>query len=438
MWLAGVARPGAAAFALLFTLESIARATLATVIPLQAYATLESSRAVSLLFTCVGGAGLTGSLLVPLLIRRVPRRFVYTLGTLGLIAAAGLFALDGPAGLLAGLIVRVLGVGCLGIVLNLYIMDTIPRGELVRSEPLRLAVSGAAWTLCPLLGVLLYGRYGAIAADGLSAAAALVLLATFWVLRLSDHPAIVPGRRPPPNPLRNIGRFLAQPRLRLGWLIAFGRSSWWSQFFTFAPLYMVIAGHSELASAVLISLGNATLVLTVLIGRLAERVGVRRVIVDGLPALGDHDAARRPARADRRLAPGRGPLAAGIGLGKRARCRWQHPVPARRAGPRTAPDDRRVPDLHRPLGPAAVRGFRAPAELLRPRERVRDRRSLDARDRSRRPPPAAGDVARSAGHPLAGAQGHGQRVGQRGERADPAIRVGAGGARAEADSGGLR
>ena len=279
MWLAGVARPGAAAFALLFTLESIARATLATVIPLQAYATLESSRAVSLLFTCVGGAGLTGSLLVPLLIRRVPRRFVYTLGTLGLIAAAGLFALDGPAGLLAGLIVRVLGVGCLGIVLNLYIMDTIPRGELVRSEPLRLAASGAAWTLCPLLGVLLYGRYGAIAADGLSAAAALVLLATFWVLRLSDHPAIVPGRRPPPNPLRNIGRFLAQPRLRLGWLIAFGRSSWWSQFFTFAPLYMVIAGHSELASAVLISLGNATLVLTVLIGRLAERVGVRRVIV---------------------------------------------------------------------------------------------------------------------------------------------------------------
>ncbi len=279
MWLAGVARPGAGAFALLFALESIARATLATVIPLQAYSVLESSRAVSLMFTCVGFAGLIGSLLIPLLIRLVPRRFVYTLGTLGLIAAAGLFALDGPAGLLAGMIVRVLGVACLGIVLNLYIMDTIPRGELVRSEPLRLAVSGAAWTLCPSLGVVLYGRFGAIAADGLSAAAALVLLATFWALRLSDHPAIVPGRQPPPNPLRNIGRFLAQPRLRLGWLIAFGRSSWWSQFFTFAPLYMVIAGHSDLASAVLISLGNATLFLTVLIGRLAERVGVRRVIV---------------------------------------------------------------------------------------------------------------------------------------------------------------
>ena len=279
MWLAGVARPGAGAFALLFTLESIARATLATVIPLQAYAALESSRGVSLLFTCVGGAGLIGSLLIPLLLRVVPRRFVYTLGALGLIAAAGLFALDGPAGLLAGLLVRVLGVACLGIVLNLYIMDTIPRGELVRSEPLRLAVSGAAWTLCPSLGVFLYGRFGAGAADGLSAAAALVLLATFWVFRLSEHPAIVPGRGPPPNPLRSIGRFLAQPRLRLGWLIAFGRSSWWSQFFTFAPLYMVISGRSELASALLISLGNATVLLNVLVGRFAERVGVRRVIV---------------------------------------------------------------------------------------------------------------------------------------------------------------
>jgi MFS family permease len=280
IWLAGTGRPGAATFALLFTLESVTRATIATVIPLQAYAALQSSRAVSLMFTSVGSAGLVGSLFIPLLIRLVPRRWVYTLGASALIAAAALFARDGTAGLLAGLIVRVLGVACLNVTLNLYIMDTIPRGDLVRSEPLRLAVSGGAWTLCPSLGVFLYGRFGAIAADGLSAAAAALLLATFWAIRLSDNPAIARARRPPPpNPLRNIRRFIAQPRLRLGWLIAFGRSSWWSQFFTFAPLYMVISGHSELASALLISLGNATLFLNVLVGRLAERVGVRRVIV---------------------------------------------------------------------------------------------------------------------------------------------------------------
>jgi predicted MFS family arabinose efflux permease len=281
IWLEGVARPGIGTFALLFAIESFARAILATVIPLQAYAVLESSRAVSLMFTCVGIAGLTGSLFIPFLIRLIPRRWVYTLGALGLVLAAALFALDGPGGLLAGLVVRVLAVACLNITLNLYIMDTIRRGDFVRAEPFRLAVSGAAWTLCPSLGVYLYTQFGAIAADGLSAAAALLLLGAFWTIRLSDNPAITAARPGTalPNPLRNIGRFVAQPRLRLGWLIAFGRSSWWAQFFTFTPLYLVISGHSDLVSAVVISLGNAMLFLTVLIGRFAERVGVRRVIV---------------------------------------------------------------------------------------------------------------------------------------------------------------
>jgi predicted MFS family arabinose efflux permease len=281
MWLEAVARPGIGAFALLFAIESFARATLVTVIPLQAYAALQSSRGVSLMFTCVGIAGLAGSLFIPFLIRLIPRRWVYTLGALGLVAAAGLFALDSPGGLLAGLTVRVLAVACLNVTLNLYIMDTIRRGDLVRSEPFRLAVSGAAWTLCPSLGVYLYGAFGTIAADALSAAAAVLLLVAFWTIRLSDNPAIAAARPapPPPSPMRSIARFMAQPRLRLGWLIAFGRSSWWAQFFTFTPLYLVISGQSDLMGAVVVSLGNAMLFLTVLIGRFAERVGVRQVII---------------------------------------------------------------------------------------------------------------------------------------------------------------
>lgn len=279
MWLDGVARPGSAAFALLFAIESVARATIATVIPLQAFTALESSRAVSLMYTCVGIGGLIGSLFIPLLIQLIPRRWVYTSGAVGLVAAAVLFALDGPSGLLAGLVIRVLATACLNVTLNLYIMDYIRRGELIRSEPLRLAFSGIAWTVCPSVGVYLYSRYGAIAADALSAGAALLLLPIFWTIRLSDNPAIVAARLPPPNPLRSIGRFLVQPRLRLGWLIAFGRSSWWAQFFTFAPLYMITSGHSELASALLVSLGNAGVLLTVLIGRIAAKVGIRRVII---------------------------------------------------------------------------------------------------------------------------------------------------------------
>jgi len=76
-----------------------------------------------------------------------------------------------------------------------------------------------------------------------------------------------------------IGRFLAQPRLRLAWLIAFGRSAWWGHFFTFAPLYMVTRGYGEIAAALVISLGNAMLFLNLAIGRFAARFGVRLVIV---------------------------------------------------------------------------------------------------------------------------------------------------------------
>jgi MFS family permease len=278
VWLIAVTRPGSAAFALLFTLESIARATIATVIPLQAYALLESSRAVSLAFMAVGAAGLAGSFLIPTLIRRLQRRWVYTLGGLCLVAAALLLSLGGRWSLLGGMVLRVFGVACLNITLSLYIMDHIQRGELVRSEPLRLTMSAGAWTLGPALGVWLHSRYGALAADGLSAAAALTLLATFWVLRLGDNPAIAPGRQVAPSPLASIGRFVAQPRLRLAWLIAFGRSAWWGQFFTFAPLYMVASGHGEMAAATVISLGNAMLFLTLAVGRFAARFGVRLVI----------------------------------------------------------------------------------------------------------------------------------------------------------------
>lgn len=279
VWLIAVTRPGSAAFALLFALESIARATLATTIPLQAYALLESGRAVSVAFMAVGAAGLAGSFAIPILIRRMERRWVYSLGALCLIGAAILLSLGGRSSLLGGMVVRVFGVACLNITLSLYIMDYIQRGDLVRSEPLRLTMAAGAWTLCPSLGVYLYAGYGPLAADGLSAAAAVVLLATFWSLRLGDNPAIAAARRPPPDPLASIGRFLAQPRLRLAWLIAFGRSAWWGQFFTFAPLYMVSAGQGEMAAAGLVSLGNAMLFLNIAIGRVAARFGVRLVIV---------------------------------------------------------------------------------------------------------------------------------------------------------------
>src|SRR3972149_559697 len=84
-------QPGALVFAILFTLESVARPTLATVIPLQAYALRQDARDVSGLYFAVGAVGLAGSFTIPLLIRRFRRRWVYSLGgTLAVVAAGAL------------------------------------------------------------------------------------------------------------------------------------------------------------------------------------------------------------------------------------------------------------------------------------------------------------------------------------------------------------
>jgi MFS family permease len=279
LWLHAAPRDGAVVFAIMFTLESVARATLATVITLQALALLGDARSVSLLFSTVGLSGLAASFAIPALVHYLTRRWVYTLGVGLIVGASLLLATLTVPGQMAGMLMRVFGTACLSVTTSLYIMQFINKHDLTRSEPLRLLFSASAWTVGPALGVYLYQRFGPDAAYGLSIAAALALLAFFWAMRLSDNPAIVAAtRRPPPGPARNIGRFLAQPRLRLAWLITFGRSSWWVFFFIYAPVYMVRDGAGEMAGALLVSAGNAMLFLTPLFGRLGHRFGLRPVL----------------------------------------------------------------------------------------------------------------------------------------------------------------
>ena len=144
-------------------------------------------------------------------------------------------------------------------------------------------MSTASWTVGPYLGVYLYARHGVWSPFVLSIGAAGLVLAVFWYLRLREF--IRPAQKAPPNPLRNIGRFVAQPRLRLAWLIAFGRSCFWSTFFIYLPLLMIGAGMGAEVGGFIISLGNMALVTAVYFGRLARRVGVRQVIAGALAAL---------------------------------------------------------------------------------------------------------------------------------------------------------
>src|SRR5262245_49271356 len=93
-WIRAVTKPGAMVFAIMFALESLARATLWTIVPLQAYALLADVRDVSLLNTGVSLFGMIGGLTMPLLIRALRRRWVYSLGVV-LAAAAGMLLATG-------------------------------------------------------------------------------------------------------------------------------------------------------------------------------------------------------------------------------------------------------------------------------------------------------------------------------------------------------
>jgi MFS family permease len=165
------------------------------------------------------------------------------------------------------------------IALNLYILDYIRRREFVTAEPLRLAFLGIAWFIGPALGIYLYKHFGILSVASLSAAFAVATLGFFWYLRLRENPAVAPATRRQPMPWQYIRRYLSQPRLRLAWIIPFGRSTYWTTFFVYPPLYIIQHGGDETLVAIMLAAGQALLFAAPLFGRLGSRYGIRRVVI---------------------------------------------------------------------------------------------------------------------------------------------------------------
>ena len=149
IWLPSAPRPTAAAFTLLFVIESLARASVATVIALQAYDLLQSGQKVSQVYTLVAIGSLIGTLLIPLLIQHTARRFIYSFGGLALILAALAMASYTLEGQVAGMFLRVFGAACLNVTTSLYILDHIRKTDSVRVEPLRMTFATFSWTIGP-------------------------------------------------------------------------------------------------------------------------------------------------------------------------------------------------------------------------------------------------------------------------------------------------
>ncbi|MEQ1614666.1 MAG: MFS transporter [Hyphomicrobiaceae bacterium] len=265
-------------FIVLFTCDSTARSILISLVPLQAYALLGAAQVVSVVYFLVAILGLAASLAVPTVLHLLRRRWVLTAGAVLQIASVVMLAWGTTTTLVAGLLLQAFAAAALDVVINLYLLDHIPRRGLNNFEPKRLLFAGSAFALGPWLGVYLARHVGAHVTYVVAAVATLSLLVFFWSMRLADNPSLQVGGAPPPNPLRFVARFFSQPRLALAWFLALGRNGWWVMYFIYTPIYVANAGYSAEVGGGLVSLGLAAMLMVRVWGRIGQVIGMRNLL----------------------------------------------------------------------------------------------------------------------------------------------------------------
>lgn len=278
-WLRHAPVPGVHGFAILTGTEAVARGILISVFPIAMYRALGDAETVSEIWFLIGIASMTTALLVPWLTRFIARRFMYTAGALLMIGGA-LTAAQGGLMVPVGLTMTTTAVVIMFVCLNAYVMDYVERSELGRCETLRMFYAALGWTIGPAAGMWLYDRWPMVPFL-ISAAAATVILAIFWYLRLGNGKQIARARGPAPTPLAYLPRFLAQPRLVAGWLFAVLRSCGWWVYVVYMPIFAVESGYAPELGSYLLSLTNATLFATPLMLTWMRRRSVRRAVRTG-------------------------------------------------------------------------------------------------------------------------------------------------------------
>jgi hypothetical protein len=158
---------------------------------------------------------------------------------------------------------------------NAYVMDYIARNELGKNETLKLLYSAISWAAGPVVGVLMWKLWEPLpflAAMGF----AVLLLTTFWLLRMGNGKLITRARAPAPNPLAYLGRFFRQPRLIAGWLFAVLRSSGWWVYVVYLPIFCIETGLGDQVASFAFSTSNAMLLFAPFMLRWMQRRGLRR------------------------------------------------------------------------------------------------------------------------------------------------------------------
>jgi len=264
-------------FALLAGIEASVRGMLVSVMPLAVYDALGNAESVSRAYFVAGLVSLCLGLMVPWLTRFVPRRWMYTIGTLLYAVGATLAVYGGPVAVPLAIMANAGATATTFVCFNAYVLDYVERSDLGRSQSLNMVFAATPWAVGPLLGVWLRHVWEPLPFL-IAGALGFVLLVTFWVLRLGNGKQISRARRPAANPLAFLGRFFAQPRLIAGWMFAVLRSCGWWVYVVYLPIFCIEAGLGDKVGGVALSLSNTLLFISPLMLRRARVATIPRAV----------------------------------------------------------------------------------------------------------------------------------------------------------------
>lgn len=255
-------------------------------VPLLALERLGSKDAVSQVFT----AGAVLTLLVTLNLGRLEqmmaRRWVMTMAIVSLFSAAILFTFTVAPTFILAIGLRSAAASMFSVLLTLYVMDHIGKGELTRMESSRMVYNGVGWLIGPSLGVWLASNVDESAPFVLAAVLSVGLLGFYWWLRLGNSVVVVEAKSTAPSPLQNIPRFFKQRYLRIAYAITFSRATFWVALFVYSPIYIVEAGQPEWVAGAFLSAVAAILLFSPLIRRVAEKLGTRLLVIIAFGVIG--------------------------------------------------------------------------------------------------------------------------------------------------------
>jgi MFS family permease len=263
-------------FALMAGVEAIVRGMVLAVFPLLMYRAWGDAALVSKWYLAVGVLSLVTALMVPMLSRQLPRRWVYIVSVSMYLLGAGLGAWGGKLTTLA-LLCHSIGAAASFVCFNAYVLEHVDKTDFGRLESLRLFYGGLGWAAGPLLGVWLMGLWHG-APFVIVALGALGMLRMIRAMHLGELRVHTTAHSRPTahHPVAILLRFFSQPRLVAGWFFALVRSCGWWVYFVYIGIFAVQNGLGDQVGGVAASVGNAGLFLAPLMLRWIQRHSVRR------------------------------------------------------------------------------------------------------------------------------------------------------------------